>query len=105
MELGDETYMEAYGTVSGDKKVAERRKLLNPVNYIGTDKQADAADHIRILVGTEDGNTSFSISAILALELENNTDTDVDYALVWAQPHGDADYEGELISWIDSICK
>ena len=28
MELGDETYMEAYGTVSGDKKVAERRKLF-----------------------------------------------------------------------------
>lgn len=100
-----ETYMEAYGTVSGDKEVAEKRKLLNPVNYIGTDKQADAADHIRIRVGTEDGNTSFSISAILALELENNTDTDVDYALVWAQPHGDADYDGELISWIDSICK
>ena len=74
--------MEAYGTVSGDKKVAERRKLLNPMNYIGTDKQAYAADHIRIRVGTEDGNTSFSISAILALELENNTDTDVDYALV-----------------------
>ena len=66
--------MEAYGTVSGDKKVAERRKLLNPMNYIGTDKQADAADYIRIRVGTEDGNTSFSISAILALELENNTD-------------------------------
>ena len=37
--------------------------------------------------------------------LEDKTDSDVDYALVWAQPHGDADYEGELISWINSICK
>ena len=100
-----ETYMEAYGNVSSDKEVAESRALLNPMNYIGTDKQADTADHIRIRVGTEDGNTSLSVSAVLALALENKTDADVDYALVWAQPHGDADYEGELISWIDSICK
>ncbi len=100
-----ETYMEAYGNVSGDKEVAESRALLNPMNYIVTDKQADTADHIRIRVGTEDGNTSLSVSAILALALEDKTDADVDYALVWAQPHGDADYEGELISWIDSICK
>ena len=99
------TYMEAYSNVSGDKEVAESRALLNPMNYIGTDKQADTADHIRIRVGTEDGNTSLSVSAILALALEDKTDADVDYALVWAQPHGDADYEGELISWIDSICK
>ncbi len=100
-----ETYMEAYGNVSSDKEVAESRALFNPMNYIGTDKQADTADHIRIRVGTEDGNTSLSVSAVLALALENKTDADVDYALVWAQPHGDADYEGELISWIDSICK
>lgn len=100
-----ETYMEAYGSVSGDKKVEESRKLLNPMNYIGTDKKADTADHIRIRVGTEDGNTSLSVAAVLALVLEDKTDSDVDYALVWAQPHGDADYEGELISWINSICK
>ena len=100
-----ETYMEAYGSVSGDKKVEESRELLNPMNYIGTDKQADTADHIRIRVGTEDGNTSLSVAAVLALALEDKTDSDVDYALVWAQPHGDADYEGELISWINSICK
>ena len=62
--------MEAYGSVSGDKKVEESRKLLNPMNYIGTDKQADAADHIRIRVGTEDGNTSLSVAAVLALALE-----------------------------------
>ena len=100
-----ETYMEAYGSVSGDKKVEESRELLNPMNYIGTDKKADTADHIRIRVGTEDGNTSLSVAAVLALVLEDKTDSDVDYALVWAQPHGDADYEGELISWINSICK
>lgn len=100
-----ETYMEAYGSVSGDKKVEESRELLNPMNYIGTDKKADTADHIRIRVGTEDGNTSLSVAAVLALALEDKTDSDVDYALVWAQPHGDADYEGELISWINSICK
>ncbi|WP_182430574.1 hypothetical protein [Clostridium sp. OM02-18AC] len=40
----------------------------------------------------------------MALSLENKTDADVDYALVWDQPHGDADYDGELVQWIEKIC-
>ena len=40
------------GEEADDKKVEESRKLLNPMNYIGTDKQADAADHIRCLLYT-----------------------------------------------------
>ena len=63
------------------------------------------AEHIRIRVGTQDGDTSLSTSAVLALSLENKTDADVDYALVWDQPHGNADYDGELVQWIEKICK
>ena len=48
---------------------------------------ADTADHIRIRVGTEDGNTSLSVAEVLALALEDKTDSDVDYALVWGNSH------------------
>ncbi len=27
-----------------------------------------------------------------------------DYALVWDQPHSEADYPGEVLRWIDAIC-
>lgn len=97
-------YAEGYDAVIGDKALAERKKLLNPLNYIGSDS-VDTAEHVRIRVGTQDADTSLSTSAVLALSLENKTDADVDYALVWDQPHGNADYDGELVQWIDKICK
>ena len=86
------------------ENLAERKKLLNPLNYISSDS-VDTAEHIRIRVGTQDGDTSLSTSAVLALSLENKTDADVDYALVWDQPQGNADYDGELVQWIEKICK
>ncbi|WP_432628266.1 subtype B tannase [Brotaphodocola sp.] len=99
-------YADAYSAVNGDQELAERKKLLNPLNYIGNqDAKADTAKYIRIRVGTQDADTSLSISAEVALTLQNQTDADVDYALVWDQPHGDADYDGELIEWIDQICQ
>lgn len=97
-------YAEGYDAVIGDKALAERKKLLNSLNYIGSDS-VDTAEHIRIRVGSQDGDTSLSTSAVLALSLENKTDVDVDYALVWDQPHGNADYDGELVQWIEKICK
>ena len=99
--LGHGTAVDA---VIGDKALAERKKLLNPLNYIGSDS-VDTAEHIRIRVGTQDADTALSVSAVLALSLENKTDADVDYALVWNQGHGNADYDGELLQWIDKICK
>lgn len=29
----------------------------------------------------------------------------VDYQLVWEQPHSEADYPGEAIAWIEKIVK
>ena len=58
------------------ENLAERKKLLNPLNYIGSDS-VDTAEHIRIRVGTRDGDTSLSTSAVLVLSLENKTDADV----------------------------
>ena len=99
-----EKYAPGYDAIIGDEALAERKKLLNPMNYIGS-ASVDTAKHIRIRVGTQDADTSLSVSAVLALSLENKTDADVDYALVWDQSHGDADYDGELIQWIEKICK
>lgn len=97
-------YAPGYDAIIGDEALTERKKLLNPMNYIGSGS-VDIAKHVRIRVGTQDADTSLSVSAVLALSLGNKTDADVDYALVWDQSHGDADYDGELIRWIEKICK
>ncbi|WP_313386472.1 subtype B tannase [Chishuiella sp.] len=76
-------------------------KLLNPMNYIGTNNTI-LAKHFRIRHGAKDKDTGLAISAILALYLKNHG-VDVDYALPWDRPHsGDYDLT-ELFNWIDSI--
>ena len=41
----------------------------------------------------------------MTLRLANEGIGDVDYALVWDQPHSEADYPGEVLAWIDRICQ
>jgi len=41
----------------------------------------------------------------LALALETHTESTVDYAMIWNQGHGDADYEGDFLAWVERICK
>jgi hypothetical protein len=98
-------YYSAYSAVSGDSELAARKYLINPLNYIGTDEQADTAKHFRIRVGTYDGHTSFTVAMNLALKLAAEEDTDVDYAMVWDEDHGDADYAGEFSAWVERITK
>ncbi len=87
-----------------ENAVLDRQKYLNnPMNYIGTEEKADSAKYFRIRVGASDADTSFSISMALALKLAN-AGKPVDYALVWDQPHCEADYPGELCDWIEEIC-
>ena len=90
--------------VSRDAALQERIYLLNPMNFIGGQEQSNQAKHYRIRVGASDADTSFSISMALAVKLAN-AGYPVDYALVWDQPHSEADYPGEVLSWIDSICR
>ncbi len=82
----------------------ERVALINPLNYIGTGKKADAAEHYRIRVGACDSDTSLTVSMTLALKLLQ-AGKDTDYALVWDKPHCEADYPGEVCDWIDRICR
>lgn len=106
-QFPDETekYLSGYQKVAGDTELAQRRYLLNPMNYIGTEEQADLAPHYRIRVGSRDADTSLTITMTLALRLMETGRTDVDYEIVWDEPHGRADYPGEVTAWVDRICR
>lgn len=98
-------YYDAYASVAEDRALAERVRLLNPMSFIGTEEKSRQARHYRIRVGASDADTSLSVAMTLALKLRNAGCGTVDYALVWDQPHSEADYPGEVLSWIDSICE
>ena len=95
-------YYEGYARVIGDKELARRRHLINPMRLINS---ADhAAGFFRIRVGSCDADTAFTISMALALKLAEAGKA-VDYALVWDQPHCQADYPDEVCDWIERIVK
>ena len=100
-----DSYYEAYATLSDNKDLEQKLYLLNPMNYLGTDEKCDTAPYFRIRVGTFDPHTAVTVSMNLALKIAQTTDADVDYATVWDQPHGEADYAGEFTSWVEDITK
>lgn len=86
-----------------DAQIANGVWLYNPWNYIGTEEKCVQAKHYRVRVGSCDADTSFMISMTLAVKLANAGCGSVDYALVWDQPHCDADYPEEVCDWIASL--
>lgn len=95
-------YYEAYAKAIGDEKLERREYLINPLNFIRTDEKAVQAGHYRIRVGASDADTSLMVGMTLACKLAE-AGYQVDYELVWDQPHSEADYQGEVIEWIKSI--
>lgn len=74
-------------------------RLMNPMYFLGS---PGCARHWRIRHGAADRDTSFAVSAILALTLED-LGYQPDYKLPWGVPHsGDYDLE-ELFAWIDAL--
>lgn len=98
-------YYSAYADAAQDEALAERVRLMNPLSFIGTGEKSVQAKHYRIRVGASDADTSLSVAMTLALKLRNANCGTVDYALVWDQPHSEADYPGDVLAWIDSICR
>ena len=98
-------YHAVYASAVGDDALKNRMRLIDPMQFIGTGKAGLKAKHYRIRVGAKDADTSTSISMALALKLAEAGYGTVDYALVWDQPHCDADYPGEVCAWIETICK
>ena len=95
-------YRSDYNEALTDADLQDRVYLINPMNYIGTAEVCDTAPYFRIRVGTQDPHTAFTIAGALSLALAGES-TDVDYAMVWDEGHGDADYEGEFVEWIESL--
>ena len=97
-----EEYYTQFQESIGDKALENRIYVINPMNFINNDGKSTFAKHFRIRVGSCDADTSFTISMTLALKLKK-IDIAADYALVWDQPHCNADYPGEFAEWIDEI--
>lgn len=95
-------YLNAYKEVPGDEELAKRRFRINPMNYIGKPENT-LAPYYRIRVGSQDSDTSLMITLTLALKLMQTKKTDVDYEIVWDEPHGRADYPGEVTAWVKKI--
>lgn len=95
-------YYAAYAKAFGDKEQERRIYLINPFSYLRSEEKSDKAKHYRIRVGASDADTSLSVSMTLALLLAEDG-RPVDYAMVWDQPHSEADYPGDVIAWIESI--
>lgn len=97
-------YYAGYAEVIGNEELNRQKYLINPFSYIGTKEQSTQAQYYRIRVGASDADTSFSVSMTLACLLAG-AGKNVDYELVWEQPHSEADYPGEAITWIEEILK
>lgn len=95
-------YLNGYKAVPDDSGLAKRRFLINPMNYIGKPGNT-LAPHCRIRVGSKDSDTSLMITLTLALKLMQTGKTDVDYEIVWDEPHGRADYPDEVTAWVKKI--
>lgn len=98
-------YLPEYQAMSCDGELDRRKYLINPMNYIGTEEEAIMAPHFRIRVGSRDADTSATVTMTLALALMQTGKTDVDYEIVWDEPHGRADYPGEVTAWVKEICR
>lgn len=81
-----------------------RNQLSEPGAFIGAGAACDGAAHYRIRAGTDDAQIAFVSSLVLALRLREAGVPDVDYALVWDQPHGQADPPGAVCRWIARLC-
>lgn len=95
-------YLKGYKKVLEDPELEKRRFLINPMNYIGRPENT-LAPYYRIRVGSQDSDTSLMITLTLALKLMQTGKTDVDYEIVWDEPHGRADYPGEVTAWVRKI--
>ncbi len=79
--------------------MVKRVAIMNPMNYIGTDKSTVAANWY-IRHGAKDRDTSFLVPVNLATRLMN-TGKNVDFFLPWNRPHS-GDYNlDDLFRWIE----
>lgn len=98
-----ERYYPDYAAGASDPELTKRRALLEPLTFLHPGAKTTPARWFRIRLGTQDAHTAYTVSLELALRLAA-LGHPVDYALVWDEDHGSADYPGELCDWIEHIC-
>lgn len=91
-----------YEGLQEDQDLQRRMALVDPMAFLD-EASGTKAKHFRIRVGSQDADTATTISMALALKLAEAGYATVDYAIVWDQPHCDADYPGEVCQWIRKI--
>ncbi|MCC8074588.1 MAG: hypothetical protein LIO95_01365 [Clostridiales bacterium] len=95
---------DSWAKVLDDDALATRRTLINPMDYMSKLDQCSPAGYYRINVGACDADTAFTISMSLAVKLAN-LGKDVEYHLIWDNPHCEADYPFEVCDWVEKICR
>lgn len=86
-----------------DTDMTRRVAMMNPMNYIGTDKST-VAPNWYIRHGAKDRDTSFLVPVNLATKLQN-AGKNVDFSLPWNRPHS-GDYNlDDLFNWISTTLK
>lgn len=90
-------------SVKLDKEMVDRVAIMNPMNYIGTDKST-VSPNWYIRHGAKDRDTSFLVPLNLATKLMN-AGKNVNFALPWNRPHS-GDYNlDDLFNWISNTLK
>ena len=110
LEGFDACDVDAYIADGKREDLKDQTYLMNATHILlgnanGTEK-SDFSKFWRTRNGSADEHTSFTIAYNLAMSAKM-AGAEVDYALVWAAPHGDVDGDGtgSFVEWIHKIVK
>ncbi len=110
MEGFDAAVVDAYIQQGNREDIAAQTYLMNAtaimLSTAAGGEDADFADHWRTRNGTADEHTSFTVAYDLAMSALMAGAESVDYSLVWAMGHGDAEgtSTGTFVDWVHGIC-
>ena len=110
MEGFDAATVDAYIEQANREDIAEQTYLMNAtaimLNVASGEQAGDPAEHWRTRNGTADEHTSFTVAYNLAMSAKMAGAESVDYSLVWAMNHGDAEgtSTGSFVDWVNNIC-
>ena len=110
MEGFEAAVVDEYIEQAKREDIANQTYLMNAtaimLDTANGEQDADFADHWRTRNGTADEHTSFTVAYNLAMSALMAGAESVDYSLVWAMGHGDAEgtSTGTFVQWVHSIC-
>ncbi len=99
-----EQYYQIYYDNSHDEEVIEWSKYINAYSYVTGEAESTISPNFRINMGTQDADTSSTVSATLALLLQKKG-INTEFNLMWGWGHNDVDTPHGLTDWVKSICK